>query len=224
MTRISEKWTDHAERIAVSWQSQVQSNDIVLLLGDVSWATTEQRVRPDLEWLAQLPGRKVMVRGNHDRWWVDIFKVRKRILPDRGFYALQGDSVVLDGVVLCGAQGHITPNDPYYRPDPPYNRYERELKTLQAALASAAKVRQNGQPLIVMMHYPPFTSDAQPTLYSQMIEAQAPAICLYGHLHRPEEWAVAMNGELRGVRYRLLSADFLGMKLQKVFLFEENRA
>jgi hypothetical protein len=215
-TRFGDRWAGHIERLAQSWCDQVKPNDVVLLLGDTSWASSSSRVRADLTWLAQLPGRKVMVRGNHDRWWSNIKTVRRKLLP-KGFSAIQGDSLVVDGVLLCGAQGHIAPQDPFYKPDPPANRYERELTTLKSALQAVGRVRQKGQPLIIMMHYPPFTSDGQPTEYSHLIEQHAPAICLYAHLHRPEEWAVAIQETRAGVSYRLLSADYLGMQLQRVF-------
>ena len=217
---FGEKWKDHTQRIADHWKHNVQVHDVVLLLGDFSWANSTSRVVPDMDWLRALPGRKVMVRGNHDRWWTNIKKVRRNVLPD-DTYALQGDCMEIEGVLLCGAQGHIAPNDPYYKPDPPKNRYERELETLTHALAEAREARQPGQPLIIMMHYPPFTSDAQPTRFSEMIEAHAPATCLYGHLHRSHEWAVAVNGVRAGIDYRLLSADFVDMMLQAVWIRDE---
>lgn len=215
MTRFGDKWHNHVERIAENWRSQVQAEDVVLVVGDLSWATTAKKVRPDLEWLSTLPGRKVLVRGNHDRWWIDIEKVRRQLLPSQT-YALQGDSLILDGVLLCGAQGHITPQDPYYVPDPPKNRYERELEMLKSALNSTSQIRQPNQQLIVMMHYPPFTSEGKPTEYSQMIEQHAPATCLYGHLHRSVEWEVAIQGEHNGIFYQLVAADYVNMTLQKI--------
>ncbi len=215
LTRFGETWRDHEARIAESWRTQVKPEDVVLIVGDLSWATTAKQVQPDLAWLAALPGKKVLVRGNHDRWWVDIDKVRRQLLPEN-CYALQGDSLVINGVLLCGAQGHIAPEDPYYVADPPQNRYERELQMLQSALESAARVRQPAQPMIVMMHYPPFTSEGKPTAYSRLIEQYAPAQCLYGHLHRKIEWEVAVQGNHSGVFYRLVASDYVDMRLQKV--------
>lgn len=223
LTRFGEKWRNHVERIAESWRTQVKPDDVVLILGDLSWATTANRVRPDLAWLAALPGRKVLVRGNHDRWWVDIEAVRHQLLPEN-CYALQGDSMVVDGVLLCGAQGHVAPEDPYYKPDPPQNRYERELRMLQSALASALEVRRPAQPMMVLMHYPPFTSEGKPTAYSRLIEQYAPAQCLYAHLHRPSEWEAAVQGERNGIYYRLISSDYVDMTLQKVWPSENGHA
>jgi predicted phosphohydrolase len=215
LTRFGPLWENHAERLAEDWRSKVSEEDVVLLAGDVSWATSVRHVLPDLAWLAQLPGRKVLVRGNHDRWWVDVQRVRQHILPPN-FYALQGDTLTFDGVLIGGAQGHIAPNDPYYRPDPPHHRYERELATLQMVVDTVTQTRQVGQALIMLMHYPPYTSQGQATAYSQLVEQTAPALCLYGHLHRPQEWAVAVQGLKNGVDYRLISADFVGMRLQAI--------
>jgi len=219
MSRFGEKWHDHVQRIEQDWRSKVTPDDVVLVLGDLSCASTYKVVQPDLAWLGNLPGRKVMVRGNHDRWWRDIAEVRRMMLPD-SVYALQGDAINMEGIILCGAQGHVAPHDPYYRPDPPANRYERELNTLQSALQSAAAIRQPDQALIVMMHYPPFTSEGKPTIYSELIEQHAPALCLYGHLHKEHEWAVAVQGRHMGIEYRLLASDFVGMMLQHIFKIE----
>ena len=158
-----------------------------------------------------------MIRGNHDLWWRDIHKVRRQILP-KCFFAVQGDCIEIAGVLLCGAQGHIAPNDPYYVADPPKNRFERELKTLESALETAAAMRTPHQPLVIMLHYPPFTSDGQATAYSELIERYAPAQCLYGHLHRDDEWEQAVSGERNGITYRLMAADYLGMIPQRIWI------
>ncbi|NJL93071.1 MAG: hypothetical protein HC915_04765 [Anaerolineae bacterium] len=215
MSRFGSRWQDHLLRLEQSWRTRVQPQDVVLLLGDISWASSYRRARPDLEWVGHLPGRKVLVRGNHDRWWRNIEEVRRSMLPP-GCYALQGDCMELDGVLLCGAQGHIAPHDPYYRPDPPTNRYKRELATLAKALLQAKHQRRLGQPLAILMHYPPFTSNGQPTRFSELIEQHAPAHCLYGHLHQEYEWQVAVNQPRAGISYRLLAADFVGMIPQRL--------
>lgn len=209
-------WKNHPERIRADWLAKVAADDVVLLLGDLSWSSTVRRAMPDIAWVNNLPGRKVLIRGNHDRWWVNINKVRRQILPT-GWHAIQGDTLEIDGVLLCGAQGHVAPQDPYYAPDPPHNRYERELKTLEKAVKLAQHKRQGNQPLIIMTHYPPFTSDAKPTAYTELVESLAPAICLYGHLHREEEWKVAITDQTHnGIYYKLVAADFVQMQLQPI--------
>lgn len=217
LSRFGPAWHHHAERLQADWTAKVKAEDVVLLLGDIIWTSSSSQARQSLLWLSRLPGRKVMIRGNHDRWWANVDYVRRSLLPPH-FQVLQGNAITVDGVLLAGAQGHYAPHDPLYKPDPPHNRYERELATLQAAVRAVQKQRQSGQPLIFMLHYPPYTSDGQATAYSDLIESQAPAACLYGHLHRPEEWAVAVQEPRNGVSYRLLAADYVGMQLQTLDL------
>jgi uncharacterized protein len=209
-TIFGEKWTNHTDNIAAAWKSRIAPEDIVLLPGDVSWAQSRARLEPDLQWLEALPGRKVLLRGNHDRWWRDVKRVRKIVEP-RGFYALEGDSIILDDVVIAGAMGHVAPDDPFYVDDPSKDRFNRELNRLEYALQHATAHRKTGQPLILMMHYPPFTSEGRPTAYVDVITQYQPTLCLYGHLHRHSEWEVARNGLYEGVTYVLVASDYLGM-------------
>jgi predicted phosphohydrolase len=135
---------------------------VILIAGDISWAQSFNKIWPDLEWLCGLPGRKVLLRGNHDHWWKNIYIVRKIIEP-MGFYALEGDSIVLDGVLICGAMGHLAPEAPITQRTRKRARYTRELKRLERP--GTCYARREPGPLLLMMHYPPFTSerDQQPT-------------------------------------------------------------
>ncbi|HLY26788.1 MAG TPA: metallophosphoesterase [Aggregatilineales bacterium] len=210
MSRFSERWLDHIDRLAREWKREIAPNDVVLLAGDVSWAQSVNKVLPDLGWLRTLPGRKVLLRGNHDHWWKDVERVRKIVEP-MGFYALEGDYLEFDGVLLCGAMGHIAPEDPFYKADPRKDRYNRELKRLELALRKATEKREADQPLLLIMHYPPFTSEGKPTAYVDLITRYQPTVCVYGHLHRDAEWEVACKGEYEGVLYILAASDYLQM-------------
>lgn len=211
MSRFGEKWLNHTERIANAWREQVSPEDVILIPGDISWAQSAGRILPDLAWLSMLPGQKVLLRGNHDHWWDGIGKARALAQPF-GFHLLEGDSLELNGVVLCGAMGHVAPHDPYYKADAKKDRYTRELERLQKALEAGHKRRQSPhQPMILMMHYPPFTSDGKRTAYVDVISHYRPTVCLYGHLHHPHEWEIAQQGEFEGVEYALVAADYLNM-------------
>ncbi len=213
MARFGERWVDHPARIEAAWRARIAPEDVILLPGDVSWAHTYPKLMLDLAWLSALPGRKVLLRGNHDHWWKNIDAVRK-ILTPLGFYALEGDSLTFDGVTICGAMGHIAPADPYYVEDPKKDRFHRELTRLELALEHGAAARLPGAPLLLMMHYPPFTSEGKLTAFVDLITRYQPTLCIYGHLHRSAEWLVATNGEYEGVTYQLLAADFIEMTPQ----------
>jgi hypothetical protein len=216
MSRFGERWHNHSERIAEAWRAHVAAEDVVVLPGDISWATTTARILPDLAWLLTLPGRKVLVRGNHDHWWKDGETARK-IAEPLGFHILEGDSLTFDGVTLCGAMGHLAPHDPYYVADPKKDRYTRELDRLRAALAHAAANKSADGAVIAAVHYPPFTSQGQPTAYVEALSEAQPALCVYGHLHNEAEWQLACNGVYEGVQYRLVAADYIEMVPQLVW-------
>ena len=213
-TRFGEIWRDHTARIRAAWEARIAPQDIVLLPGDLSWAHSTANVLPDLAWLAALPGRKVLVRGNHDHWWKKLHQV-EALLPD-GISAVQGTCLEVDGLLICGTMGHIAPNDPYYETRK-YSSYQRELKWLRSALDEATARRDDGQPVLLMMHYPPFTSDGQPSGFTEMIAQYAPEVCVYGHLHFAQEWAKAIDGPNGGTRYHLVACDYLNMTPRRVW-------
>ncbi len=210
MLRFGEKWMNHEARLADAWRRLIHADDVVLLPGDISWAQSISHVLPDLQWLTMLPGKKVLVRGNHDHWWDSGAKARHAAEP-LGFHLLEGDALIIGGVVLCGAMGHLAPNDPYYRKDEKKDRYTRELLRLESAFKAAEALRQPNQPLIAMSHYPPLTSDGQRTGYTELISHYKPTYFLYGHLHHDKEWEIAVQGEFEGVHYALVAADYLAM-------------
>lgn len=214
-TRFGEVWVNHPERIQDAWQHRVADHDIVLVPGDLSWAHSPHRVAPDISWLAALPGRKVLVRGNHDYWWKRLDQVRTQILPET-MYAVQGSSIEMDGIIVCGTMGHIAPNDPYYDTNK-IKSYNREINWLRRALEQAHQLRTNGEPILLMMHYPPFTSDGQPSGFTEIIEEFHPDACVYGHLHFPQEWRDAVDSTRNGTRYHLVAADYINMQPRQVW-------
>lgn len=103
MTIFGDHWTDHFRRISEDWRARVGEDDVVLMPGDLSWAMRLTDIRPELETIHDLPGRKVIVRGNHDYWWSTISKVRD-VLPE-SMTALQNDAADLGDCIVCGTRG-----------------------------------------------------------------------------------------------------------------------
>ncbi|MCC7209177.1 MAG: metallophosphoesterase [Anaerolineae bacterium] len=210
MARFGERWVNHTDALSAAWRARIAPDDVVLLPGDVSWAQSARAVQPDLDWLAALPGQKVLLRGNHDHWWKDAALARSLASP-LGLHVLEGDSISFDGAIVAGAMGHLAPDDPFYKKDPKKDRYTRELGRLERALEHARAQRQPGQALLLMMHFPPFTSDGKRTAYADLIARHRPSVCVYGHLHRPVEWEIARDGEHEGVHFMLVASDYLCM-------------
>lgn len=207
MDIFGDHWHNHAERIATAWRAQVAPDDLVLLAGDISWALKLPAALPDLYWIAALPGTKVMIRGNHDYWYPRKPAPLRKHLPE-SIIALGGDAVATHGVVVCGTRGWLTPDFVGFDPATDERIYRRELGMLDTALAHAHRLAHNNQPIIALLHFPPFVNH-HPTAFAQRLSAAGVAVCLYGHLHRREDWAAAVQGIADGVRYQLTACDYL---------------
>lgn len=202
-------WANHFERIREDWIANVRQEDIVLLPGDLSWAMYLEEALEDLQRIAELPGRKLLLRGNHDYWWSAIGRVR-RSLPENAF-ALQNDSLLLDGLLFAGSRGWTIPAEPEGESDDA-RIYRRERQRLEMSLKSA-RAKSESAPLIVMMHYPPL-SETQ-TGFSDIIRQYGAQDVVYGHLHGAG-LAGAISGEIDGVRYHQVSCDGLNFHLKRI--------
>jgi predicted phosphohydrolase len=200
-------WRDHPQRIAAAWRQRVSPDDTVLVAGDISWAMKLPDAQADLAWIHALPGRKVLIRGNHDYWCPRSLGPVRRVLPP-SLTMLNGDAVDLGPAVVCGTRGWLTPETPGFDPATDTSIYERELGYLDRALQQAQQLAV-GRPVITMIHYPPFLN-RQPTEFARRIAAAGSRACIYGHLHRPNDWAAAVQGRHEGVYYQLTACDYLG--------------
>ena len=204
-------WENHFDRIAEDWRSKVTDGDIVLLPGDLSWAMHLEEALEDLQRVAELPGRKLILRGNHDYWWSAIGRLR-RALPE-GMYALQNDAMALDGLLFAGSRGWMIPAGGDAGPDD-VKIYERERLRLEMSLAAARRIDENA-PIVAMMHYPPLTQSAGG--FSDILKKYGVRDCLYGHLHGAALRG-AVRGERDGIWYHQVSCDGLDFRVYRVQL------
>jgi predicted phosphohydrolase len=202
-------WKDHPERIAAAWRARVAADDWVLIAGDISWAMKLPDALVDLRWIDALPGRKVLIRGNHDYWCTRSAKPLRPHLPP-SLTLLGADACDIGEAVICGTRGWITPETPGYTFATDAPIYQRELGMLDRALEHAKRLADGVKPIVVMIHYPPFINQ-QPTAFAQRIAA-SPGVgaCIYGHLHRKQDHDNAVNRTIDGVSYQLTAADFIG--------------
>lgn len=207
MDVFGERWRDHPQRIAAAWRERVADDDLVLLAGDNSWALKLPDAMVDLRWIGELPGQKVLTKGNHDYWWDSVRKRRAELSPTIAL--VEADAVEYGGWVLCGTRAWLTPGHPSFNPETDERIYTRELGRLERALTAAQRLSQGTKPIGVLLHYPPFYPDGRPTQFATMINAAGVAFCVYGHLHRRADWNLAVQGVREGVRYHLTSCDFL---------------
>jgi len=202
MDLFGPQWTNHGQQIAVNWLNAVQEEDIVLIPGDISWAMKLPEAQPDLDLIGSWPGRKVLVRGNHDYWWQSISKLRQALPPT--MYAIHNDSLHLEGINFCGTRGWKIPGDEGFTQEDE-KIYLRDLHRLELSLQA---IRAEGE-IIVMLHYPPFNEKGEPSGFVSLMKQYGVAKCVYGHLHGPKGKG-GVTGPVDGISYYLVSCDQLG--------------
>jgi predicted phosphohydrolase len=195
-------WENHPQKLEANWRRNVGGEDLVLVAGDISWAMGLPEAEADLRWLASLPGRKLLIRGNHDYWWSSISKVR-RSLP-QGVYALQNDHFCWEDWIICGTRGWLCPGEEGFAEPGDEKIYLREVQRLKLSLESAA--RREGKGLLVALHYPPFSRPQLPSGFTELMEQHGVQACVYGHIHNTEPEGV-FQGNLRGIDYYFVAAD-----------------
>ena len=208
MAVFGSQWEGHFDRVRAAWREEIREDDLVLIPGDISWAMQIERAMPDLIAVGELPGRKVILRGNHDYWWCGVSRLRD-MLPE-GMYALQNDALVIDGLTVCGSRGWTLPE----KGDAENERiYARELIRLELSLAQGRKL--GGDRMIAMTHYPPLGDRAEETAVSALMEKYGVQNVVYGHLHGVSLRG-AFNGVKNGVRYDCVSCDGIGFHPKRI--------
>lgn len=202
MTIFGDAWQGHPEKFFEGWREVVAEGDLVLIPGDISWAMSLEAAQADLHALAALPGETVLLRGNHDYWWSGISKVRA-VLP-KGMYALQNDALRLGGVVIAGTRGWNCPGSKNFSEEDA-KIYRRELNRLKLSLNAAEKLRQQGDKLVVMLHYPLTNFRLEPSGFTECLETSGADVIVFGHLHG----SYPVLKELAGIPVHHVAADAL---------------
>ena len=213
-------WTGHPRPLQRAWDEVVKADDVVIVAGDISWATRPSEVVDDLRWLDERPGRKVLVRGNHDFWWGDSTAKLKRLFePHQTIEGFLHNSAALVGRwVIAGTRLWTAPEAPPLPggelggEDVRPHYVERECRRLKLSIEDALRLEAAASVAVtrvVAVHFPPLYANRQPTAFSRIIESFAPKVCVYGHLHAAGIPAGFVGTE-GGVRYVLASCDAAG--------------
>lgn len=209
-------WDDHFARICADWRARVTEEDVVLIPGDISWAMQMKAAEPDLLAIAALPGRKVILKGNHDYWWTSITQVRAMI--GETMRAVQNDALDMGEFVVCGSRGWLFATKDTVLTAEDERVSARELLRLEMSLQAAQKIAQ-GRPIVVMMHFPPLYDVERDTPFTQLLERYPVHTVVYGHLHGAGV-RVGYNGLHNGLQYHLTSCDALEFRLKEIPLAE----
>lgn len=216
-------WEGYMDKIEQEWKNCVDADDLVLLPGDISWAMRLDEAGIDLQWIHELPGTKLMIRGNHDYWWTSAKKMAEKFPPSIHFIhntAFHWNDVAIGGTRLWDTKEYNfnqyvhfqeNPNARAKEKEEPVDSsaiFERELERLRLSLQQmnpAAKLK------IAMTHYPPISADLTPSRTSAILQEFGVNICVFGHLHNLKK-DIPMFGEEGGIKYFLTAADYLNFK------------
>lgn len=205
-------WEGYLDKIFSEWQQKVSQDDLVLMAGDFSWAMKLEETVEDFAMLENLPGKKVIIRGNHDYWWKGISAVRD-ILPEN-FYAIQNDAIKFGDYVICGTRLWNLPTTQKSQTPEDEKIYKRELIRLEMTLQNAQKLKQSNEKIICMLHYPPYTFKEEDNEVTALLEKYGVYKVVYGHIHAFCKQNLVL--EKNGILYYLTSCDIVGNKLVEI--------
>lgn len=209
MDIFGDKWIKHEEKIKENWEKIITEEDTVLIAGDISWAINEKESSNDLKWIDELPGKKIISKGNHDYWWGSINKLNS-MYENTKF--IQNNFYTYNDYAICGTRGWICPgSDKFTEKD---NRiYSRELIRLRLSLESAQKAGYNKY--IVMIHYPPTNERLEESGFLEIFNEYKVDKVIYGHLHGPGLSKV-FEGTYDDIEYIMSSADYINFNPIKI--------
>ena len=192
--------------------SVIGPEDTTVLLGDLSWALDLDGAREDFAWINQIPGRKIILKGNHDYWWSTASKFYQFCKTNdfTNLWILNNNFYEYDGFAICGTRGLFFEEERSGEHDEKV--FKRELMRLEASLKAAGDL-----PKLVFLHYPPKYKGYECPEILELLKRYDVRRCFYGHLHGPSH-GLALDGLWDGVEYRLVSSDRLDFKPYAVCL------
>lgn len=203
-------WENYEEKIFNNWIENVKEEDLVLLPGDISWALKTKDAYKDLKRIDDLPGHKVISKGNHDYWWQGPKKLKELGLENITF--LQNTSYIYeDKIGIAGTRGWPSKGSQGFD-DHDEKIFKRELNRLKLSLST---IGEDVKIRIAMIHYPPFNTDLSPNEFVDLMVDHGVNICIYGHLHA-EGHKFAVEDEIRGIEFACVASDYIDFKPRKL--------
>ena len=204
-------WTGYMDKLKEG-MSAITDADTTVLLGDLSWALSLEESAADFAWINRIPGRKIILKGNHDYWWSTAAKFNN-FCECNGFeylHLLNNNCFEYEDWAICGTRGWFFEEERSGAHDEKV--FKRELCRLEASLKAAGEKRK-----MVFLHYPPRYKGYECREILELLERYEVRRCFYGHLHGGSH-KLAMEGLWDGVEYRLVSADYLNFRPYTVIL------
>lgn len=206
-------WNNYEEKISQDWRTNVKEEDLVLLTGDFSWEMKLENTYKDFQFINNLPGKKLLLKGNHDLWWTTLKRMRE-FLKEKEFNNIDfiyNNSYEFENYIIAGTRGWnlVSENidDKKIK--------DRELLRLKNSIIDGIRKYGEDKPIIVCMHYPPLLKELKNSEFTKILEKYNVKYCLYGHLHGKSHMNV-FDGNYNNVAYKMVSCDYTGFKLIKI--------
>ena len=210
MDIFGSQWQGHWQKIQENWRLHITDEDVVLLAGDLSWGMRWDEAYVDLAEIIALPGRKIIVRGNHDYWWQTVSKMSQATEGKLVF--LQNSFTAVSDWAVCGSRGWSLPGDTGFNVED-QAIYSREVGRMRLSLQAAqqAGFRQ----LIAMLHYPPTDALKKTTGFTELFAEFNVQVCVYGHLHG-EAAKAGPTGLVNTTFLQLVACDATNFTLRQI--------
>ena len=202
-------WVGYMDKLRQGMEL-IGPEDTTVLMGELSWALDLESAKADFAWINQIPGRKIILKGNHDYWWSTAAKFQKFCLENEftDLHILNNNFYEYSGYAICGTRGWYFEEKRSSEHDEKV--FKRELIRLEASLKAAGEL-----PKLVFLHYPPRSKGYECPEILELLQRYGVRRCFYGHLHGPSH-KLATEGSWDGVDYALLAADFINFRPQKI--------
>ena len=205
-------WQNYEEKIKQDWLAKVKEEDLVILPGDFSWAMYLDETEKDFEYINNLPGKKILLKGHHDYWWTTVTSMRNYIKEKnfKNIDFLYNNSYEYENKIIVGTRGWILSEEQEDK-----RLTKREVDRLELSIKDGISKYGEDKEILAFMHYPPITKSYINTDYINIMKKYNIKKCFYGHLHAGSI-SDAVEGINNEIEFKLVSADGLDFKLLKI--------
>ena len=211
-------WEGHNKKIKEDWMKKVKPQDTVFIAGDFSWATYLEDTYEDFSYLNELPGRKILLKGNHDYWWTTLTSMKRYLQENKieNIDFLFNNSYEIENKIFVGTRGWALLDSENSR-----KMIDREVARLELSIKNAIEQYGEEKDIIAIMHYPPISNSVMKNEYTyqskflEIMKKYNIKECYYGHLHGASH-KDAIEGQVDGINFKLISADYLDFKLHEI--------
>lgn len=213
MEIFGDKWKDYTQKIYKNWTRIITDDDVVVIPGDISWALNLENSVYDLKWIDALPGKKIIMKGNHDFWWSTLTKM-KRFFEENNISTidiLHNNAIETENYILAGSRGWFVDKSvqPAKSLTADYEKIlNREKIHLRMSLEEAKKMKSSSdKEILVFFHFPPIWNGFECIEIIDILKEYQIERVFFGHIHG--SYNVSSSFEYDGIKFKMVSADFV---------------